>query len=184
MTYRETRRSRKLLEYSFFTWFFERLFWRLHEISPIRLFARGRIAHLSSEAFRLDPRAATAVRSRRVERYLLSWIALEFLLLASLAAGSAIPAGVAGAIAIIRIVDILLSLPTQLAGANDWTDALYFSVVTQLTIGYGDVTPKGIAKAVAAVQALFTFAFTVLLLGRIITVLPRLKSVMHDSRDG
>jgi hypothetical protein len=224
---REARRTRELLEYSFFTWFFERLFWRMHQISPIRLFARGRIAHLSSEAFRLDPRAATAARSRRVERYLSSWIALEFLLVASIASGAAIPAGVAGALAVIRIVDILqavvnlmvfdqlrtpqtliissavrtlvlsmvnylelivcfailyLSLPTQLAGASGWTDALYFSVVTQLTIGYGDVTPTGTAKAVAAVQALFTFAFTVLLLGRIITVLPRLESVMPDTR--
>jgi len=228
MTDREIRRTRKLLEYSVFTWFFERLFWRMHQISPIRLFARERIAHLSSEAFRIDPRAATAIRSRRVERYLSTWIALEFLLLAALAAGLAIPSGVAGALAIIRIVDILqavvnlmvfdqlrtpqtliissavrtlvlsminylelivcfailyLSLPTQLAGAKGWTDALYFSVVTQLTIGYGDVTPTGIAKAVASVQAIFTFAFTVLLLGRIITVLPRLESVMHDSRD-
>lgn len=228
MTFSEARRTRELLEYSVFTWFFERLFWRMHQISPIRLFARGRIAHLSSEAFRLDPRAATAVRSRRVERYLSSWIALELLLLASLASGFAIPSAVAGALAVIRIVDILqavvnlmvfdqlrtpqtliissavrtlvlcminylelivcfalvyLSLPTQLVGANGWTDALYFSVVTQLTIGYGDVTPKGIAKAVAAVQALFTFAFTVLLLGRIITVLPRLESVMSDTRE-
>ncbi|MCE9603231.1 MAG: potassium channel family protein [Gemmatimonadetes bacterium] len=73
------------------------------------------------------------------------------------------------------------SMPHQLAGANDWTDALYFSVVTQLTIGYGDVTPIGPAKAVAAVQALFTFAFTVLLLGRIITVLPRIESVMRET---
>lgn len=228
MTYREARRTRKLLEYSFFTWFLERLFWRLHQISPIRLFARGRIAHLSSEAFRLNPRASTALRSRRVERYLSGWIVLEILLLASFAAGTGLPAGIAGALAIIRILDILqavvnlmvfdqlrtpqtliissavrtlvlsmvnylelivcfailyLSLPTQLVGANDWTDALYFSVVTQLTIGYGDVTPKGIAKAVAAVQALLTFAFTVLLLGRIITVLPRLESVMPGTRE-
>lgn len=228
MTYREARRSRELLEYSVFTWFFERLFWRLHQISPIRLFARGRIAHLSSEAFRVDPRAATAVRSRRVERYLAVWIALEFLLLASFASGFAVPAAVPSALAVVRIVDILqavvnlmvfdqlrtpqtliissavrtlvlsminyleliicftilyLSLPTQLVGANSWSDALYFSVVTQLTIGYGDVTPSGLAKAVAAVQALFTFAFTVLLLGRIITVLPRIESVMRHTAD-
>lgn len=230
MTYREARRTRELLEYSGFTWFFERLFWRLHQISPIRLFARGRIAHLSSEAFRQNPRAATAMRSRRVERYLTVWIALEVLLLASFALGFAlgfaVPDGVAAALAVIRIVDILQavvnlmvfdqlrtpqtliissavrtlvlsminylelivcfavlyeSMPQQLAGANDWTDALYFSVVTQLTIGYGDVTPIGPAKAVAAVQALFTFAFTVLLLGRIITVLPRIESVMRET---
>jgi len=97
MTFRETRRSRELLEYRVFTWFFERLFWRLHQISPIRLFARGRIAHLSSEAFRENPRAATAARSRRVERYLSVWIALECLLLLSFAVGHAVPASVVAA---------------------------------------------------------------------------------------
>lgn len=228
MTFRDARRSRELLDYSVFTWFFERLFWRLHQISPIRLIARGRIAHLSSEAYRLDPRAATAVRSRRVERYLGVWIAIECILLAAFASGFAIPGAVAGAMAILRIVDILqavvnlmvfdqlrtpqtvviasavrtlvlsminylelivcfailyLSLPTQLVGANGWSDALYFSVVTQLTIGYGDVTPSGLAKVVASVQALFTFVFTVLLLGRIITVLPRIESAMRNASD-
>lgn len=228
MPYREARRSRELLEYSLITWLFERAFWWLHEVSPIRLFARSRIAHVQSEAYRRDPRAATAARSRRVERYLMLWIALEAALLAGVAFGGPLPVALAATLAGIRIVDILqavvnlsvfdqlrtqerlvissavrtlvltminyvelaacfalvyLALPGRLQGANEWTDAVYFSVVTQLTIGYGDITPVGGAKLVSVVQAIITFIFTVLLLGRIVTVLPRIHSVMKDSAD-
>ncbi len=35
------------------------------------------------------------------------------------------------------------SMIGRLAGAQLWTNAYYFSVVTQLTIGYGDIRPTG-----------------------------------------
>ena len=38
-------------------------------------------------------------------------------------------------------------------------ECLYFSVVTFTTLGYGDVTPAGITRVVAATEA-FTGAFT------------------------
>lgn len=40
----------------------------------------------------------------------------------------------------------------QLVGASGWGDALYYSVVTQLTIGYGDIRPLGEARFVSSAQ--------------------------------
>lgn len=71
----------------------------------------------------------------------------------------------------------------SLIGAETWADALYFSIVTQLTIGYGDIRPVGVARFVSALQGLIAVAFTILILGRIVSVLPRIESVMkHDDR--
>ena len=42
-------------------------------------------------------------------------------------------------------------------------NALYFSVVTMTTTGYGDISPKsGLAKAIVSVQILFGFLYNVL----------------------
>lgn len=57
----------ELKAYSIITWFFERLFWGMHMISPSRLAGGSRVTHVHSEAFRLDPKAATKRRSRRIE---------------------------------------------------------------------------------------------------------------------
>jgi voltage-gated potassium channel Kch len=72
---------------------------------------------------------------------------------------------------------------SKLAGAESWMDAIYFSVVTQLTIGYGDIRPLGEARFVAAMQGLIAVAFTILILGRIVSVLPKIESVMKHSPD-
>ncbi|HEV7600566.1 MAG TPA: potassium channel family protein [Bradyrhizobium sp.] len=37
---------------------------------------------------------------------------------------------------------------------NFW-DALYFSIVTEATLGYGDIAPKGLCRGIAATQVLF-----------------------------
>ena len=76
------------------------------------------------------------------------------------------------------------SMIDRLNGAQHWTDAFYFSVVTQLTIGYGDIKPLGIAKLVTMAQALISVAFTILIFGRIVSVLPRINSVLtHEGKD-
>lgn len=38
-----------------------------------------------------------------------------------------------------------------------WWKSLYFSGVTMLTIGYGDISPLGIGRALALIQALIGF---------------------------
>ena len=39
-------------------------------------------------------------------------------------------------------------------GEYDWKDLVYFSVVTSTTLGFGDISPLGWAKAVAMIQAI------------------------------
>jgi len=48
----------------------------------------------------------------------------------------------------------------------------YFSIITQLTIGYGDVSPTGWLRAVAAIQGLVGAFFIILIFARIVTSLP------------
>lgn len=54
-------------------------------------------------------------------------------------------------------------------------DGYYFSGITQLTIGYGDMTPSGPVKYLALVQGFIGFIFTILILARFIALLPELK---------
>lgn len=55
-------------------------------------------------------------------------------------------------------------LPGESVGNNlmSWLDALYFSVVTFTTLGYGDLTPIGFSRFFAALEA-FTGSFTLAL---------------------
>jgi hypothetical protein len=75
------------------------------------------------------------------------------------------------------------TLGESLIGSAGWMDDLYFSAVTQLTIGYGDIRPVGWARFVSVLQGLISVAFTVLMLGRIVGVLPRIVTVMKHSGD-
>ena len=59
-------------------------------------------------------------------------------------------------------------------------DAYYFSAITQLTVGYGDLVPTGWLKAGAALQGLCGFLFTVLILGRFVSFLPRSKVIIEE----
>ncbi len=76
---------------------------------------------------------------------------------------------------------IYASLDGLLLGSSGWLDDLYFSVVTQLTIGYGDIRPIGWARFVAVSQGLIAVAFTILIFGRIVSVLPAIGSVMSHT---
>lgn len=57
-------------------------------------------------------------------------------------------------------------------GPTQW-DALYLSFVTQLTIGYGDVTPANAGRVLVAVQCMIVLLLIALLLGRFVSVLPK-----------
>ena len=43
--------------------------------------------------------------------------------------------------------------------AHSWKSAFYFSFITQLTIGYGDVSPLGSTRAIAVAQGMIGFFF-------------------------
>ncbi|MGW7286433.1 potassium channel family protein [Streptomyces sp. NPDC054847] len=50
--------------------------------------------------------------------------------------------------------------PGEFAGLNTRMDALYFTVVTLATVGYGDIHPRGqSARLVTVLQILYTFVF-------------------------
>ncbi|MCZ7413933.1 MULTISPECIES: potassium channel family protein [unclassified Streptomyces] len=50
--------------------------------------------------------------------------------------------------------------PGEFDGLETRVDALYFTVVTLATVGYGDISPSGqSARVVAMVQIVYTFAF-------------------------
>ncbi len=218
----------QLREYSIITWFFERVFWLLHQLSPSRILGGSRLAHANSEAFRRNPKGATAARSRRKEAYILAWFAIELLLLLVAEIEVGWPLWIPRVLASIRIIDIFQSsvnlsvfdqlrtdeqvvissavrtlvlsflnylellicfgivyvtMLDKLSGADGWMDAIYFSVVTQLTIGFGDIRPLGVARFVSAMQGLVAVAFTILILGRIVSVLPKIESVIKHAPD-
>jgi hypothetical protein len=70
----------------------------------------------------------------------------------------------------------LIYLTCELENASSFYDAFYFSVVTQLTVGYGDIHPVHIAKTVAGIQATLGWALTILILARFISSLPEIRS--------
>jgi hypothetical protein len=57
----------------------------------------------------------------------------------------------------------------SLRGASRPADDFYFSVITQLTIGYGDVSPESLLRIVAAAQGLFGALFVIVVLGRAVS---------------
>ena len=64
-----------------------------------------------------------------------------------------------------------------LKGATNWYDPYYFSVVTQMTIGYGDIAPLEEFRIVVALQAICGFIMAVIVIGRLVAFLPKAKPV-------
>jgi hypothetical protein len=65
---------------------------------------------------------------------------------------------------------LIYSLNYQLLhGAGRPATAFYFSVITQLTIGYGDVFPTGWLRIIAALQGLIGALFVIVVLGRAVS---------------
>jgi Ion channel len=70
----------------------------------------------------------------------------------------------------------------SLRGAGRPVTAFYFSIITQLTIGYGDVYPTGWLRVVAATQGLVGILFVILVFGRFMASLPQVHGIFGDKR--
>ena len=66
----------------------------------------------------------------------------------------------------------------DLVGAGRPVTGFYLSVITQLTIGYGDVYPTGWLRVVAAIQGLVGALFIILVLGRLLASLRQIKGAL------
>lgn len=49
----------------------------------------------------------------------------------------------------------------------DWSDAIYFSVITFTSLGYGDIVPTGLGKSVAIAEVLLGLALVAIFIGKI-----------------
>jgi len=68
----------------------------------------------------------------------------------------------------------------ELSGATSWLDPYYFSVVTQLTVGYGDIHPLCWLKAAVMLQGILGFLFTLFVLSRLIAMMRRMEPIYPD----
>lgn len=66
---------------------------------------------------------------------------------------------------------------TLLKGAEIPPTAFYFSTITQLTIGYGDVSPTNWLQIIVAVQGFMNILFVVLVFGRFMASFPQVDSL-------
>lgn len=65
---------------------------------------------------------------------------------------------------VLMLFSILYSVTKSVPNAYDFLSCLYFSIVTATTLGYGDLHPVGVGRALASTEAIFgTFMWTVLL---------------------
>jgi hypothetical protein len=95
-------------------------------------------------------------------------------------------------LAAVNFVELLLCFGVVYASHKDYlklngdgvstaSDALYFSAITQLTIGYGDVLPDGPLRVVAPIQGLVAFAFVVLVFSRFVASMRPMQAVFDNS---
>jgi Ion channel len=66
--------------------------------------------------------------------------------------------------------------------ARDWMDAFYFSAVTQVTVGFGEMMPRGALRWVTVSQFLLGYFFTALIIGRFISLLPQSRTIAGDGQ--
>lgn len=221
----------KLAEYSPLTHRLTQFFELLRLFSPSFWLLQSRTA-IQEKFASGDRHALTRDRSRKVEAYILAWLALEVVLVAVVMTWpSAYSRWWVTFLATWRLVDIFqvsmnltvfdrlrmksehhyvasvariailslwnyveaivcfgilyanhhaLLIRTVANTALDCFDPFYFSAITQLTIGYGDIAPIGGMRAVAALQGLLGFVLGVFAISRVIAFLPKTRTIMRD----
>jgi Ion channel len=63
-----------------------------------------------------------------------------------------------------------------------WTDAFYYSAVTQITVGFGQSMPHEYVKLLTVLQFLLGYFFTALIIGRFIGLLPQNRTIARDGQ--
>ena len=66
--------------------------------------------------------------------------------------------------------------------AKNWLDAFYFSAITQVTVGFGEMMPRGVLRWVTVSQFLLGYFFTALIIGRFISLLPQSRTIAGDGQ--
>ncbi|MDX1539894.1 MAG: potassium channel family protein [Geminicoccaceae bacterium] len=65
----------------------------------------------------------------------------------------------------------------------DWDDALYFSIVTWTTLGYGDYSPRESLRLVAAIQGLIGYLFSGVVVALTLDLLGRTYAAINQRSD-
>lgn len=79
---------------------------------------------------------------------------------------------------------VLARRPGEITGLRTRLDALYFTLVTLATLGYGDIAPQGQAsRGVAVVQILYNFVFLTAAATALSRRVRRLVEIRHGPRD-
>jgi potassium channel LctB len=63
----------------------------------------------------------------------------------------------------------------HIKNADNPLNGYYFSVITQLTIGYGDLVPLGYVGTIAIIQGIVGFVLVILVVARFVTLMPRIN---------
>lgn len=66
--------------------------------------------------------------------------------------------------------------------SSGWHDAYYLSLMTQATVGYGDVAPQHVGKIIASTQTLLGVLLVVIILSRMVALLSPITSDDADPR--
>lgn len=75
---------------------------------------------------------------------------------------------------------VYATMPENIKGLVHNFDCLYFSLTTQITVGYGDLHPVGAARYIGTLQGMIGLFFSLLIMSRFVSLLPAVKTVFGD----